>query len=1301
MPKRIVDEEMRFKIIINGNEAQKELYDLEKSTRELTARNKELRAEKTRLRNEGKRESEQYKALTKEISQNSLKITENKRRMEALQKEIGITGLSMSQLKQRATILNLTLSKMVPGSAKYKQYQKELAAINARLRELRTGANATKISLGSIANGFNKYAALGASVIATLTGVVFSVQKMIDYNGKLSDSMSDVRKTTGLTKTEVEDLAKGFGTFKTRTARIELLELAEEAGRLGIEGVENIKDFVQVANQMKVALGDDLSTVQIREVGKMVNIYEVGTKTGRDFKNSMLSLGSAINEVAASGANQAGFLVEYLKRQAGVAAQTRLSAQDNIGYAATFDELGQSVEVSATAMNKIWLDMFNNSEAYAKIAGMNVKEFTQLLNTDANAAMIAFLKGLNNNSEGLDIMTQKLEDLEVGGTRGVQALLSLAGNTELLEKRQKIANQALNEATSLTDEYNLKNNNLGATLDKIKKKLIDTFTSQSVQSGLGKIATWFAKLIGVIDDSTKALKEERIELLLLDSKIKDVNTTQEQRIGLIKKFQERYPGYLQNLDAEKVTNEQLSGAIEKVNEQLINKIILQEKDSEIEEQLQKTAELKIRLFNQEEDVRIRTVKLADKNNIKLKEGLSFQEQAKQIIKELGISAGVAVDPVAQLSHELNEYKILEENLNRELEKSNDLSARRDELAKRLNITLRDRPSQGPGGDSEPKEGDTKIIEGQLFKFVGGKWIPFKITGSGGEDKKKIDEAKKIADQLNKLERETIDARIALMKDGFEKEIALENENHKRKLEDLEAQKISEEKIKAADASGNKNLADSYRKINAEINQQVLYEKQQHLLRLGILEEQAATDSVKKLEDQYKREKTLRQTDFNDQLAKLKTLEEAKLLLKDSLSKKELAKIKTLDQAKSALQEEFNKKEIEKEKAFLQLMVALLEDAVNGIGPMNISLLTPEQIEELKKQAEKLKLILSELNLDKNNPSTKEERNEGLEGSELGKTDILGFTVAQWDSTFAYLDKTQGKLERMGMAIQSLQNLWGMYDQFVTDNENRRLQQYEESTERQKEALKRQLDSGQISQERYNQRVSQLDKNLDKEKKKIEYEQAKRQRLMAISNVLSNTALAIMSIWAQVPKFDFGISAGILTGIVSAIGALQLATILKQPLPSKGYEKGLYPIKRTQDGALFDAEYGGSATSGVFSKPTFFAVAENKKPEMVIDNDAFKQMNPDVRNSMIREVARVKGYQTGLYSETVSKPEYTQSSTSALDGSLIVALNRNSEILEKLDKEGLIAFVSSVDMSSMKNLKQGIDDYNKLRDKNKI
>ena len=147
MAKRIVDEEMRFTLIVNGNAAQKELYELEKSNRSLIDSNKALRQEKARLLSQGKKNTAEYKILNNQLKENNNKIKLNKDRMQVLQKQIGITSLTLGQLRKEASRLRLALNNMVPGSAKYIKYQKELQNVNTQLAKLRVGAKNTKSSI--------------------------------------------------------------------------------------------------------------------------------------------------------------------------------------------------------------------------------------------------------------------------------------------------------------------------------------------------------------------------------------------------------------------------------------------------------------------------------------------------------------------------------------------------------------------------------------------------------------------------------------------------------------------------------------------------------------------------------------------------------------------------------------------------------------------------------------------------------------------------------------------------------------------------------------------------------------------------------------------------------------------------------------------------------------------------------------------------------------------------------------------------------------------------------------------------
>lgn len=1281
MAKNILDEVMRYSIIINGDQAQKELTELEDATRKLTATNKELKAEQARLVGQGKKNSEEYKRLSAEITQNNKVIGVNKDKMKVLQSQIGVTSLTLAQLSSKANQLRLQLRNMVPGSAQYKKLELELKEVSARMTELRTNAKATKLSIGSIADGFSKYAALGASVIATATGVVLSLQKMIDYNGKLADAQSNVQKTTGLTTDEVNELSKSFGLMKTRTARIELLELAEEAGRLGITGTKNIKDFVEVANQMKVALGDDLSTEAIREVGKMVNIYKVGEKTGRDFKNSLLSLGSAINEVAASGANQADYLVDYMKRQAGVAAQTRLSAQDNIGYAATFDELGQSVEVSATAMNKVWVDMFADAATYAKIAGVSVEEFTTLLNTDANKAMILFLKGLNGNNEGLTVMVDKLKDLDVGGARGTQTLAALAANTDLLEKRQTTANKALVEATSLTNEYGLKNNNLAATIDKVKKALIGAFSSEFWINGLSNLIGGFAKLIGAVENAEEAFNRQ-IEAVSKSAKAN--RKAADESAVLLKEYQDlTKEGIIPTTESKKrleeitlLLRDRLGESVVSIdketnslrlNTEAVKEQIKQKSLAADAEALQLASRLSRARANEKEiyDELVR----AD-NELNNRKNMAIEENGGIYASTVGLK-GRAVSKRAEdykanrmSEAEKREYEAAQEflkiqqkitaNRNQQLKLVQELAG--------MNVTEADAIAL-----FEKAEIPTPTTETTTPTFT--------PTTTPLSDKEKND-AKKRAEDLLKLQREAEDDRLKAMQEGFDKEMLLEDFNHYRKIEDLQAKLVSQKLIQK---TSDENLKASYIAHNKAINSQIESELELHEIRKATILEKGFQNDIELKQAQYEREKIARETAFNNELAALGTNEAAR----------------------KKLQKEYDKESLEAEKAHLEDLVSEINKALTSgdFKGFDFELLSDQQIEAIKSKLADLGLSISEINALLAVMRGKSVDNESIFSGDSGKTDVLGFSADDWVNTFTNIEGLTGGIAAAAMAVQGLLNAWSMYNSFVSKNQQQELENFEKATDKKKAKQKQLLDSGYINERQYDDAIAALEAEAEKRREELAYKQAKRDKEMSLIGAVTGTASAVVGALGNKPWTPANF---ILAGIVGALGLAQVGLIAGTKLPAKGYESGYYQVQREQDGKLFNAAYGGESRTGLVDKPTVFLAGEGGKnfPEMIIDGRSMRQMNPDVKQALYGELARVKGYERGYNQTQTTQPQFnTETSTVSTDPLLVATLTRTNQLLEIIEKDGIVAVIDK-NFRNIKKLQEELDNYNKLKLKNK-
>lgn len=128
---------------------------------------------------------------------------------------------------------------------------------------------------------------------------------------------------------------------------------------------------------------------------------------------------------------------------------------------------------------------------------------------------------------------------------------------------------------------------------------------------------------------------------------------------------------------------------------------------------------------------------------------------------------------------------------------------------------------------------------------------------------------------------------------------------------------------------------------------------------------------------------------------------------------------------------------------------------------------------------------------------------------------------------------------------------------ISDIQNAELEQYKQDQEEKKKALDKRLKAGEISEEQYAAETQKLDEETAQKEKELALQQAKRNKAMNIMQTVINTAAAIMKIWADVPKMDFGASTIALTAVAAALGAAQIAAIAAEPLPQFA-EGGVVP-----------------------------------------------------------------------------------------------------------------------------------------------
>lgn len=476
MAKRITDEDLRLNLIINGDGGRKQLLELERQINNTTTAIEETRKKMTAFEVAGKKTSQEYQDLSKslEVQQASLKKCQSE--FKSLQETVPLTSKTMKELKHQITATRTALERAVPGSDNWNQLNKALQELKTRYKELTDQSKAVSYTTCEMMDKLSKYAISLTSAFKGAANVINRFTGARDAFLAYDEAMTDAMKTTGLTKDEISELSEKLKGIDTKTAQNELLGLVRAGGKLGISGQEDLLGFAKAANQINVALSEDLggdAEAAITEVGKMVDVFNLKDEFG--IEKAMLKVGSAINDLGAASTANEGYIVNFSGRLAGIAPNAKISIDKVMGLAATLDSLHQQAETSSTAVGQTITKMFEKTETFAKIAGMSLKDFSDLLNNDVNEAFIRVLEGMNKGGDGgMKAITEAMGDMGLNGSRAIQVLGSLSKQTETLRQQQLIAAEAFNEGTSITNEYELKNNSLTATLEKQKKALMET-----------------------------------------------------------------------------------------------------------------------------------------------------------------------------------------------------------------------------------------------------------------------------------------------------------------------------------------------------------------------------------------------------------------------------------------------------------------------------------------------------------------------------------------------------------------------------------------------------------------------------------------------------------------------------------------------------------------------------------------------------------------------------------------------------------------------------------------------------------
>lgn len=377
---------------------------------------------------------------------------------------------SIRDIEYSLRIVNNELKGMERGTEEFRQMTLKAKELSTQLKSVRAEGSAQESWVNRLADKFNRMQTLVFSIVASLTGLSLTMRKSTQDFLDMDSAMANVTKYTGQTMEEVKEMNKSFQQMDTRTSREELNGLAAAAGRLGITNENMIKEFVDGADKIRVALGDDLGENAVDQIGKLAQMF--GEDKTRGLRGAMLATGSAVNELAQNSSASASYMVDFTAQLSGVAIQAGITQSEMLGLASALDQNQQEAATSATVFSQLITKMFQEPARFAKIAGLEVKEFSRIMKEDANTGLIKFLESMRSRG-GFDAMAPLFQEMKLDGTRAVGVLSSVASHLDQVREAQTLAFNAYNDGKSVINEFNVQNNTEQAQLDKAKKKFHD------------------------------------------------------------------------------------------------------------------------------------------------------------------------------------------------------------------------------------------------------------------------------------------------------------------------------------------------------------------------------------------------------------------------------------------------------------------------------------------------------------------------------------------------------------------------------------------------------------------------------------------------------------------------------------------------------------------------------------------------------------------------------------------------------------------------------------------------------------
>lgn len=397
----------------------------------------------------GKRE---FNKLNKElVSYNSVtaqNITNEERVKHAID---NLSTTSLSKLRTALASAKKVLGTTFQDDPNLKKKQQDVRTLQAQIDKLTGSVHKQGGAWSTAMKNLTAYVGLFQVFNKVKDLVTGAIKKNLDYSG----SLTDIRKVSGLTMDDVNKLSTELSKIDTRTSVEGLAKLAYEGAKLGMGkyGVDGMKQFVAAADQINVAIGEEMGDQALPALSKMVETMGLIPRMG--IEKAMLATGSAMFKLSSTSTATSSNIIEFAKRLTGVSRTAGITTDQLLALGSASDSLFLMPEVSATAMSKFIVALQKNHNLIEKDLGIQQGTIKDMYAAGhAMDAIVMVLEKMRDKGN-MNALGGIFKDLGSDGQRLVTAMVTMSKNVDVLKDHLYESQEAFEEATAVTSEYEM------------------------------------------------------------------------------------------------------------------------------------------------------------------------------------------------------------------------------------------------------------------------------------------------------------------------------------------------------------------------------------------------------------------------------------------------------------------------------------------------------------------------------------------------------------------------------------------------------------------------------------------------------------------------------------------------------------------------------------------------------------------------------------------------------------------------------------------------------------------------------